>query len=45
MTGAEPQWCQAHPDDCPNGPEPHPYVGPDDALLCCCRQPGQASPP
>lgn len=33
--------CQAHPDDCPNGPEPHEYVPDADGVLVmmCCRQP------
>jgi len=30
--------CAAHPDDCPNGPEPHAFVPPDAHLFCCCRQ-------
>jgi len=31
--------CQAHPDDCPLGPAPHAFAGPDSPGLCCCRQP------
>lgn len=31
--------CQAHPDDCPNGPEPHPFVPDNEDVLPCCRQP------
>ena len=38
--------CQAHPDDCPNGPEPHEYYNPQGPVetwthCCCCRQPGE----
>jgi hypothetical protein len=38
-----PLMCDAHPDDCPLGPEPHPYLHPDNPataadLLCCCKQ-------
>ena len=36
------QLCQAHPDDCPNGPEPHAYHPPELDGLPCCRQPGFA---
>jgi hypothetical protein len=35
-----PAMCEAHPDDCPLGPGPHPFVSPDQTEgLCCCRQP------
>ena len=34
-----PAMCEAHPDDCPNGPDPHPFVHPDLAMMCCCKQP------
>lgn len=27
------------PGDCPNGPNAHPFVAPELALMCCCRQP------
>lgn len=26
------------PEDCPNGPEEHEFVHPDDALMCCVKQ-------
>lgn len=41
---AERYLCQAHSDDCPNGPEPHPFVPPTapDDVLPCCRQPWEA---
>ena len=35
------QLCRAHPDDCPNGPEPHAYHPPELEGLPCCRQPGE----
>lgn len=36
--------CRAHPDDCPNGPEPHIYHPPELEGLPCCRQPGEEVP-
>ncbi len=36
----------ALPDDCVNGPAPHPFVPPADAdTLCCTRQPWEDNPP
>lgn len=29
-------WCDK-PEDCPNGPAPHPFV-PKEALMCCAKQ-------
>ena len=39
--------CRAHPDDCPNGPEPHAYYNPPEfeGRMCCCRQPGDDKEP
>ncbi len=42
--------CRAHPDDCPNGPEPHAYYNPQDpvetwAHCACCVQPGDSAQP
>ncbi len=46
LAAAEPGACRAHPDDCPNGPEPHLYVPPDSGrLVLCCRQPGEGEKP
>lgn len=43
----EQQLCRAHPDDCPNGPEPHAYYDPPEfeGRMCCCRQPGEKTAP
>jgi hypothetical protein len=42
LAAIEPAACKAHPDDCPNGPEPHLYVPADsDRLVLCCHQPGE----
>jgi hypothetical protein len=38
----QPLMCEAHRDDCPLGPDPHPFVDPlttEAWQLCCCRQP------
>ncbi len=32
----------AIPDDCPLGPEPHPFAPPVGEGLCCARQPWEA---
>jgi hypothetical protein len=46
LAAIEPAACKAHPDDCPNGPEPHLYVPADsDRLVLCCRQPGEGENP
>ena len=39
-----PRMCRAHPDDCPNGPEPHACYNPQGPVetwthCCCCVQP------
>ena len=46
-----PEECQASlscqlPADCPNGPEPHPFIPPlPDVDLPCCRQPWEGRQP
>jgi hypothetical protein len=38
--------CTAHPDDCPRGPDPHPFVPPAwDGIMCCSRQPWEDATP
>lgn len=40
--------CEAHPDDCPNGPQPHEFIPDIDITvdwMPCCRQPWEATVP
>ena len=41
---AKQRMCQAHPDDCPLGPEPHEFTAPAGTGPCCCRQPWEEVP-
>lgn len=50
MTAIDPQDddgrpCRAHPDDCPNGPEPHAFYNPPESegRPPCCVQPGDSA--
>lgn len=45
VDACQPVMCQL-PDDCPRGPEPHPFVPPIGSFsLPCCRQPWEARTP
>ena len=39
---ADERMCQL-PADCPNGPGAHEYVGPEEGIMCCTKQPWETS--